>query len=143
MYKLLIAAVVGLGLGQGGDPILITDKTGLEWDAPEKNVDGSPYDDHSHYTLALADAVADLNGTGQPAVTARVDCMDETCQAAIATLYEALGDGTYRAWVQAEDSAGNQSEWAVAPESMRVNKSVPGVVINLHIVADITGTITP
>jgi hypothetical protein len=153
MKKLLISLLAGivlLALGVCivyaqvvGDPVVLTEKAGLAWDAPTTNVDGTPLVDLDHYDVALAGAALDLNAGGDADAQASVECMDQECKFALSAMRAALPDGVYRAWARAVDHAGNASTWAVAPREMEIDKTPPKVVLRLRIVADVTVEVGP
>jgi hypothetical protein len=120
----------------------ITVQSGAYFDAPLLNEDGTPYDDHSHYELALAMVGADLNaGVAAPRFTKRLNCSQPTCGVNIRDFFGAeLGEGEQAVWVRAVDMADNASLWA-GPLLGSSDTVAPGMPRNL--VIEIKLTVTP
>lgn len=120
---------------------IATPKSGIAWDAPQVNADDSPYDDHSHYIIAISDIGEDLNSGGSPLITAQSDCSESACELAIRDMTATLPDAQYRAWVRAVDHAGNESVWS-APLDFLYNRTVPSAPMGVRIVTTTTITTT-
>lgn len=111
----------------------------VTWDPPTQNLDGTPYNDHSHYLLAVSKATEDLMTTGVPEVITRMECFDE-CIATINDMMAGLPADQYKAWVRAVDVAENESTWAV-PLEFPWNTSVPMPPQNFRFVVEVEGTL--
>jgi hypothetical protein len=85
----------------------------LLWDAPTQNTDGSVYDDHSHYLVAISQQGQDLRDpNGVAEVVTSVECADQVCDTMVSDMLAGMPAATYTAWVRAVDTSGNASAWS-------------------------------
>jgi chitodextrinase len=111
-------------------PPKVSKKAVLEWDAPTTNEDGTPLDDLAVYVLAVAPVGVDLATGGSP--TRTIQTAGTETQLPIKDLVNGLSKGTYRFWVAARDTYGNQSLWSDVLE-LDVDPRAPGRPGNLRV----------